>query len=127
MATVRSDGSPHVVPFVFVLLRDGAEVRLYWAVDEKPKRSTTLRRVENLRTNPGVEVVLDGYHDDWDALWWVRMRGDGRIVSDHDERERALAALAAKYVPYRSMELVGDVVAIDVDRISWWAADEDRR
>jgi PPOX class probable F420-dependent enzyme len=113
-----------VVPFVFALVRVGDAVRLYWAVDQKPKRSTRLRRIENLRTNPAAEIVIDEYDDDWKMLWWVRMRGNGRIVDDPEERRTALEALAAKYAPYRSREPSGDVVAIDVDAVSWWSADE---
>src|SRR5436190_19267783 len=76
MATVRPDGTPHVVPFVFALVSMHAgAIRLYWAVDDKPKRSRrgsgSLQRVENLRQNPAVEVVVDEYDDDWPALWWV--------------------------------------------------------
>jgi len=122
MATVRPDATPHVVPFVFALIREGTAIRLYWAVDAKPKRPTTLRRIENLRVNPAVEVVVDGYDDDWTALWWVRLRGTSRVVTSSEERRSALAALASKYAPYRAIEPAGDVVAIDVDAVSWWAA-----
>src|SRR5918911_4927121 len=78
MATVRPDGTPHVVPFVFALVSlHGGDLRLYWAVDHKPKRPRippgSLRRLENLRVNPAVEVVVDEYDDDWTALWWVRL------------------------------------------------------
>ena len=126
MATVRPDGTPHVVPFVFALARTGDLVRLYWAVDAKPKRSTTLRRIENLRANPAVEVVVDRYDDDWSSLWWVRLRGRGRVVEDPGERAAAVAALSAKYVPYRSAEPRDTVEAIDVDGVTWWAAGEVR-
>jgi PPOX class probable F420-dependent enzyme len=125
LATVRPDGTPHVVPFVFVLVRDGTAVRLYWTVDAKPKRSTSLRRVENLRANPAVEVVVDRYDDEWTGLWWVRMRGTGRVVTSAEERRTALTALASKYPAYRSMRAEGDVVAIEVEAVSWWSAEED--
>jgi PPOX class probable F420-dependent enzyme len=127
MATVRPDGTPHVVPFVFALVRDATAIRLYWTVDAKPKRSTRLRRLENLETNPAVEVVVDRYDDDWTDLWWVRMRGTGRVVTTAEERRAALAALASKYPPSRSMRAEGDVVAIEVEGLSWWSAREDRR
>jgi PPOX class probable F420-dependent enzyme len=124
MATVRPDGTPHVVPFVFVLVRlRGQGVRLYWAVDRKPKRSRALTRIENLRANPAVEAVVDHYDDDWSSLWWVRLRGSGRVVSSAEERTTALAALAAKYPRYRVGPPDGDVVAIDVHDVSWWSAD----
>ena len=123
LATVRPDGTPHVVPFVFALVGGGDRVRLYWAVDRKPKRSPKLRRIENLRANPAVEVLVDAYDDaDWTALWWVRLRGRGRVVSATEERTAGLEALASKYAQYRSAEPMADVVAIDVDNVSWWSA-----
>ena len=48
LATVSPDGRPHLVPLCFAL--DG-EV-LYSAVDDKPKRSKRLQRVENIRNRP---------------------------------------------------------------------------
>jgi PPOX class probable F420-dependent enzyme len=123
MATVRGDGTPHVVPFVFALVAaDPDEIRLYWAVDRKPKRSTALRRIENLRSNPAVEVVVDDYDEDWTRLWWVRLRGKGRVVSSTQEQEDALDELRSKYEQYRAAEPVGDVVAIDVQDVDWWPA-----
>ena len=118
LATVRPDGSPHVVPFVFAV--DGGT--LYWAVDRKPKRSAALTRVANIRTDPRVEVVVDGFDEDWSQLWWVRARGRGREVTDRDERSAALAALATKYPQYRAQPPDGPVVAIELERWSGWSA-----
>jgi PPOX class probable F420-dependent enzyme len=122
MATVRPDGSPHVVPFVFALVASDPGVRIYWAVDDKPKRSARLARIEHLRTNPAVEIVVDAYDDDWSRLWWVRVRGAGRIVRTEAERGAALAALTDKYAAYRDSPPRGDVVAIDVAEVRWWSA-----
>ena len=114
-----------MVPFVFVLEQnDDGEVRLYWVVDDKPKRSTTLQRLRNLRAHPAVEVVIDAYDEGWASLWWVRMRGEGRVVTSPEERRTALSALAAKYPQYRTAEPSGDVIAIDVDVITSWSGDE---
>jgi PPOX class probable F420-dependent enzyme len=125
MATVRPDGTPHVMPFVFALDRTEPDaVRLYWAVDDKPKRSGSLQRVENIRTHPAVEVVIDGYDEDWATLWWVRIRGNGRVVASDEERRVALEALASKYAQYRTAEPRGDVVAIDVDGVTSWSASQ---
>jgi len=117
LATVRPDGRPHVVPFVFALLERTA----YWIVDEKPKRSSPLRRLENIEREPRVELVVDSYDEDWSTLWWVRARGNARIVGDEDERVRALAALRKKYAPYADAA-PEVVVAIDLERISGWSA-----
>jgi PPOX class probable F420-dependent enzyme len=120
IATVRPDGTPHVIPFVFALVDVDGALRLYWVVDRKPKASTRLQRLANLRANPAVEVVLDGYDDDWSRLWWVRLSGAGRIVSAPDERATALDALASKYEQYASEPPKGEIVAIDVQSIASW-------
>ncbi len=77
LATADAGGDPHVVPFVFALI--GRTV--YWTVDRKPKRSTRLKRLANIEQNPNVEMVVDGYDEDWGELWWVRLHGTARMVS----------------------------------------------
>ena len=124
LATVTPGGGPHVVPFVFALVERGSDVRAYWAVDRKPKRSKDLARIRNLDRRPSVEFVVDGYAEDWTTLWWVRCSGSARIVADEDERADALEALRAKYEPYVLEPPDGPVIAIDVDRITGWRADE---
>jgi PPOX class probable F420-dependent enzyme len=85
LATIDRDGRPHLVPIAFVLDGD----TLYSAVDAKPKRSRTLRRIENARERPDVTVLIDHYEDDWKRLWWVRLRGRARVLDDGEEAERA--------------------------------------
>ena len=122
LATVTHDARPHVVPFVFAIVEQDDEVRAYWAVDRKPKRTDRLRRLRNLEGNPAVEFEVDGYGEDWRGLWWVRASGTGRVVEAPDERMAALEALTAKYPQYSSEPPSGPVVAIDVERISGWEA-----
>jgi PPOX class probable F420-dependent enzyme len=116
LATADAGGVPHVVPFVFAVDGD----ILYWAVDEKPKRSRRIKRLANIEANPNVEVVVDKYTERWDRLWWVRAAGPARVVQEPVEEERALALLAAKYRQYRKQPPQGPVVAIEVTRLSWW-------
>ena len=79
LATLDTDGRPHLVPIVFALVGD----TLYSAVDAKPKRSRTLRRIENARERPDVTVLVDRYDDgDWTQLWWVRIRGRARVLDE---------------------------------------------
>jgi PPOX class probable F420-dependent enzyme len=118
LATVGANGKPHLVPICFVL----AGETLYSAVDRKPKRSLRLKRLENVRANPRVEVLVDHYEDDWSRLWWVRLRGLARVLEAGEERQRALALLAEKYPQYRTEPPPGPVLAIDVDRWSAWHA-----
>jgi len=111
LATAGRDGRPHVVPICFVL--DGET--LYTAVDEKPKRTRRLKRLENIEANPQVEVLIDHWDEDWSRLWWVRLRGTARIVEDR----RAVELLRAKYPQYRDAAL-GPVVAVEVQERSVW-------
>ncbi|HEX9300676.1 MAG TPA: TIGR03668 family PPOX class F420-dependent oxidoreductase [Actinomycetota bacterium] len=124
LATIRPDGSPHVVPFVFAVSGGTGGLRVYWCVDDKPKRSRELQRLVNIRAHPAVELEVNGYDDDWAALWWVRASGAARELTSSDERERALTALAAKYPPYAERPPSGAVVVIRLDRVTGWAAAE---
>jgi PPOX class probable F420-dependent enzyme len=114
LATVGREGRPHVVPICFVV--DGST--LYTAVDEKPKRTRLLRRLENIAANPRVEVLIDHYEDDWTKLWWVRLRGTARIVQD----PRAVSLLVAKYPQYRERPPLGPVIAIEIEERSEWTS-----
>jgi PPOX class probable F420-dependent enzyme len=132
LATADADGRPHVVPMVFALAsgRDAGETRsgdtVYSAVDAKPKRSTSLRRLANIAANPRVAVLVDHYEDDWHALWWVRADGTGRVLdADEPEGRDAIARLVARYPQYREQPPPGPVVAIDVARWSSWSATGD--
>jgi PPOX class probable F420-dependent enzyme len=118
LATTDPDGRPHLVPIVFVVDGD----TLYSAVDHKPKRSRTLRRIENARARPDVTVLVDHYEEDWRRLWWIRVRGRARVLDDGEERERALSLLAEKYEQYRSQPPDGPVLAVDITEVRDWRA-----
>jgi PPOX class probable F420-dependent enzyme len=115
LATSGPDG-PHLVPIVFAVVGDV----VYHAVDHKPKRTTALRRLENLRADPRASVLADGYDEDWERLWWVRADGTASILAPgHAE---GVAALVEKYPQYRDRPPEGPVVAIAVSRWSGWSA-----
>jgi PPOX class probable F420-dependent enzyme len=118
LATTDPDGRPHLVPIVFAVDGD----TLYSAVDNKPKRSRTLRRIENARARPDVTVLVDHYEEDWRRLWWIRVRGRARVLDDGEERERALSLLAEKYEQYRSQPPDGPVLAVDITEVRHWRA-----
>lgn len=117
VATTDPDGSPNVVPFVFVLDRD----TLYSSVDEKPKRTRELRRLANLRRDPRFMVLVDHYEEDWPRVWWVRLRGRGRVIDVGPERDHALRLLGEKYQQYEQETPQGAVVALDVEQWRGWA------
>jgi PPOX class probable F420-dependent enzyme len=116
LATIDPDGRPHLVPIVFALDGD----TLYSAVDRKPKRSQMLRRIENARARPDVTVLVDHYEEDWSRLWWIRLRGQARVLDEGDERTHALELLQAKYPQYREEPPDGAVLAIDITDVLRW-------
>ena len=121
LATASVAGRPHVVPCSFALLDDHTIVS---AVDHKPKRTTALRRLRNVTENPRVALLADHYDDrDWDALWWVRADGAGRVLAPEEpEARRAVEALRARYAQYGPQPPRGPVLAVDVDRWTGWLA-----
>lgn len=118
LATVSPDGTPHVVPICFAL--DGRVI--YFAVDHKPKRTTDLRRLRNIRANPGVAVLVHHYEHDWRRLWWVRIDGTARVLEPGEDAQRAIALLVDRYMQYRDRPPLGPVVEIAIGRISGWSA-----
>jgi PPOX class probable F420-dependent enzyme len=118
LATVGPEGRPQMVPITFA----PADGSLYFAVDQKPKRTRHLQRLRNIAANPYVSVLVDHYEDDWSALWWVRVDGTARIVEAGPEFEEAISLLTARYEQYRSNRPAGPVVAIKVERMTGWTA-----
>lgn len=118
LATAGDDRQPHLVPVTFAVDGD----RVYIAVDHKPKTTTNLRRLRNIRENPRVTLLADHYAEDWDSLWWVRADGFARIVEDDDKRAHPLDVLAAKYQQYRQTRPAGPVIVITTDRWTGWAS-----
>ena len=116
LATVTADGRPHIVPCCFALL----EEVIVSAVDAKPKSTLALRRLANLRAHPHAALLVDHYDEDWSTLWWIRVDGDGRVVDDGPERDRAVAALAAKYPQYRRQAPPGAVVTLTTTSWRSW-------
>jgi PPOX class probable F420-dependent enzyme len=118
LATLGPQGRPHLVPICFALDGD----TLYSAVDEKPKRSLRLQRLENIRRRPEVAVIVDHYEEDWTRLWWVRLDGRAEVLEEGAERAHGLALLAAKYGQYRAEPPTGAVIAVYIDRWRGWAS-----
>ncbi len=117
LATVTPQGAPHLVPVTFVL--DGDTV--WWAVDDKPKRTRALARLDNISAEPRVSLLVDHYDDDWEALWWVRADGVASATAEGPEAERAVLLLAERYEPYRLQPPEGPVVRVQVRRWRWWS------
>jgi PPOX class probable F420-dependent enzyme len=117
LATRNPSGAVDLVPFTFAVLDDHTLVS---AVDHKPKRTTNLQRLDNIRANPAATVLVDHYEDDWTRLWWVRARGDAIVLAEPSVEH--LDALSAKYAQYRERPPNGPAIVIRVAEITGWDA-----
>ena len=121
LATCDREGWPHVVPICYVLRGE----HLYSVVDAKPKRRpTALKRLRNVAENPRVAVLVDRWDEDWSRLAWVMLQGRARIVHEPAEYAAAIAALRAKYTPYRAMEFSparNPLLALEIERVLAWS------
>src|SRR5690348_2554321 len=118
LGTVRAGGTPHLVPITFALCGE----LLVTAVDAKPKRTRDLQRLRNIEAQPAVTVLVDAYHDDWSALWWVRVDGVAEVIDDGPAWTRAVDALVAKYAQYRGAVPTGPVILVRAERVVSWHA-----
>ena len=118
LATVGPKGAPHLVPVVFAVHHD----IIYTAVDAKRKSTRRLRRLANIEDNPQVTLMVDHYSDDWAQLWWVRADGVAEIHYSGDEMATGYFLLRSKYPQYQRVALDGPVIAVTVQRWSFWRA-----
>jgi len=118
LATVRTDGCPHLVPIVFALDGD----LIYSIVDAKPKRSLQLVRLANIRREPRVSLLVDAYDDAWEHLWWVRADGRASVVASGPGHATTIRLLQAKYSQYRdSAAPFGAAIITRVERWRSWS------
>jgi PPOX class probable F420-dependent enzyme len=123
LATADGTGAPHNVPICYWF--DGE--RIYFAIDEKPKRQTgtRIKRMRNIAENPRVALVIDHYEADWTQLAYVLIHGAARVVEDPKEYMAALRGLRDKYLQYRGMTLSPErnpIVKIEPHRVHPWGA-----
>jgi PPOX class probable F420-dependent enzyme len=115
LATVSAAGVPHLVPVTFAVIDE----RIVFVVDDKPKSTTRLRRLDNIAARPSVCLLVDVYDDDWSRLWWARADGTATVL---DTDVEAVDALAARYPAYVERRPRGPVVSIEVTAWTGWAA-----
>jgi PPOX class probable F420-dependent enzyme len=119
LATADAGGAPHVVPICFALNGD----TLYVAIDEKPKKTTNLRRLRNIAENPRVAIVADVYDDrDWSRLGFVLLRGTPRIIAPGpEEHATAIRLLRERYPQYLAMALEHrPLIAANITTVTTW-------
>jgi PPOX class probable F420-dependent enzyme len=105
------------VPVCFAR-HDGA----FWiAIDEKPKRTTALKRLRNIEENPRVSLLFDRYDEDWTRLGYVLVHGAASVIEVGGSRAEVLAALRSRYPQYVEMALEErPLVRVAVERVVAW-------
>ena len=101
LGTIGHSGLPQLVPVCFALVGDDVAI----AIDEKPKRGTTLARVRNIERDPRATLLVDHYEERWERLAWLRLEGAADVLERGDEWPDALDALRRRYPRYREMAL----------------------
>ena len=118
LATARSSGEIDLVPITFAV----AGNQLVSVVDHKPKTTLHLRRLKNIMNNPRVTVLAHSYDEEWDRLWWVRVRGTARIVRSGRQHHDAIGSMVAKYPQLVDPPPTGSVIIVKIDEWLGWSA-----
>ena len=95
--------------------------RVVIGIDNKPKSSARLRRLQNISENPRVSMLVDHYADDWAQLWWVRADGMAVIERSGEEHGAHWELLRRKYSQYDGQILDGPVIVVTVESWTGWA------
>jgi len=118
LASTAANGQPHLVPVTFALY----ESVIVIAVDHKPKSTTDLKRLRNIREVDRVSLIVDHYDDaDWSNLWWVRADGRARVLEAEEDRATPVSWLVRKYPQYQAMAPAGPVIWCKIDTWRSWS------
>ncbi|HLA18468.1 MAG TPA: pyridoxamine 5'-phosphate oxidase family protein, partial [Dehalococcoidia bacterium] len=94
IASVRPDGTPHVIPVCPVFVGDAT---LYVDLASHGVSAAAFR------SNPSITVLIDEYHDDWSKLQAVILRCRAEELAG-EEMERAWAMIREKFPQYVTVD-----------------------
>lgn len=117
LATLGPHGAPELVPVVFA---PTGERTLVTPIDQKPKSTRRLRRLDNIAADPRVALLAQHWDDDWSRLWWVRAEGHARV--EEAAGEDAVEALVDRYEQYRADPPQGPWIIVEIVRLVGWEA-----
>lgn len=126
LVTLHPERGPDPQPVVFAVTEQDGEAYVGVPIDKvKPKRSSRLRREDNLEADPRGSLLVEHWEtEDWSRLWWVRAQL--RHVPDPGEPLVGdLADRLARTVPQYADKPFHRVLVCRVVGISGWAASED--
>ncbi len=121
LALINRKNLPEAIPIVFGRHEDF----LFSPVDGKPKRSSNLARIKNIKANSSTMLLLDYYSENWEELWWVRLVCESEVVSDPPHTDSYQTVLKAKYEQYQVTQLSNEVdectfITFNIKSVSWW-------
>ncbi len=93
IATVRDDGSPHLIPVCPVF---DNESTLYVDIGDRSASA------EGVRANSRVAVLIDHYEDDWTGLKAVLLHCRSEVI-EGDARDRAWEMIREKFPQYSTV------------------------
>jgi PPOX class probable F420-dependent enzyme len=109
------------VPICFALVGD----RIVTVVDHKPKTTTNLQRITNVRAHPDVTLLVDHWDEDWSNLWWIRVDGRAYVAGGDDDLDPLLLELHGKYRgSYGMHSFDGPAIVVDIERFRGWSASD---
>ena len=114
------DGQPRLVPVVFAVVFAVDGDAIYTAIDNKPKSTRALARLDDIARNPHVSLLVDHYAEDWTQLWWARAEGAARVLDTGE----GIDLLVQKYPQYKTQRPDGPVIRIDVENWTGWSASD---
>jgi PPOX class probable F420-dependent enzyme len=117
LGLIDDAGRPRVLPVTYAV-HDAA---IWSAVDRKPKRPGEPARLRWLRRRPDAALTVDRYSDDWDTLAWLQVLCRVELFAAAEAPD-AIAALAAKYAPYRVEPPPGPLLRLVPQRLVCWRA-----
>lgn len=115
-ASTFPSGAPHIVPVTFAVVGNA----IVHMIDQKPKTTQNLQRIDNIAGSPAVTLLVDEYDDDWDQLWWVRVDGLAHVATSGSEWRDARSALVNKYAQYREWPPTGQAIYLAIQKITSW-------
>ena len=122
LAVTGHEGRADAMPIVFARVGDC----LVSPIDGKPKKTARLSRLDHIRQQPAVTLLLDHYASDWETLWWLRVLADAEVTGACYPRwDEAVSALRRKYPQYEQTALfIGEptLVVMHITALRWWAA-----
>lgn len=133
LSTIAPDGRPRLVPCCFAIGFEGGGLVIDTPLDAKPKTTADpmrLARVQDVRRDARVTLLVDRWDEDWSRLAWVRVEGNARLLlpwapRDAPAHASAVGALRGRYPQYREQRLETlPVIRVVPSRIVGWSASE---